>query len=117
LDDFAKWVNDDSKLSPINTVRQLPRILSNPDARKKFIAQNAREAMKLIEQPSSTAVITEATIDQLANALAHKIRNMNYSDVKILKENHDSAHAQALSDCYGELRDLCQDAGLIQQGE
>lgn len=115
-DDFAKWVND-SKISPLNTVRQLPRILGNPEAKKKFLSQNAREAMKVLEQPNSNAAIKEATIDQLANALASKIRSLNYPDVKSLREDNGLPRAQALSDCYEELHDLCKDIGLITNNE
>lgn len=116
MDDFAQWVND-SKISPLNTVRQLPRILGNTEAKKKFLSHDAREAMKVLEQPSSNAAIKEATIDQLANALASKIRALNWPDVKGLTEDHDSQRAQALTDCYEELHDLCKQTGLITENE
>lgn len=116
VDDFAQWVHD-SKISPLNTVRQLPRILANPEAKKKFISHDAREAMKIMEQPSANAAIKEASIEQLANALASKIRSLNWPDVKALTEDHDSPRAQALSDCYEELHDLCKQTGLISENE
>lgn len=116
LDDFAKWV-DDSKISPLNTVRQLPRILSNQEAKKKFLSHDAREAMKILEQPSANSAIKEATIDQLAIALVSKIRGLNYPDVKAFREDNDSPRVQALFDCYGELHDLCKDVGLITNNE
>lgn len=116
MEDFAKWVND-SKISPLNTVRQLPRILGNAEARRKFISHDAREAMKVLEQPSANAAIREATIDQLATALASKIRSLNYPDMKALREDNSSPRAQALSDCYEELHDLCKDIGLITDNE
>lgn len=116
MEDFAKWVND-SKISPLNTVRQLPRILGNPEAKKKFLSHDAREAMKVLEQPNANAAIKEATIDQLANALASKIRSLNYPDMKALREDNGSPRAQALSDCYEELHDLCTDIGLIMNNE
>ena len=116
MDIFARWVND-SKITPLNTVRQLPRILNNPEAKKKFLSHDAREAMKVLEQPNTSAVIKDATIDQLANALASKIRSLNYPDVKALREDNDSPRSQALSDCYEELHDLCRDIGLITDSE
>lgn len=116
MDDFAKWVHN-SKISPLNTVRQIPRILGNPDAKRKFLSHDAREAMKVLEQPSANAAIKEASLEQLANALASKIRNLNWPDVKTLSEAHDSPRAQALSDCYDELRDLCKQTGVIADNE
>jgi len=116
MDNFAQWVHD-SKISPLNTVRQLPRILGNPEAKKKFLSHDAREAMKVLEQPSSNAAIKEASIDQLANALASKIRALNWPDVKGLSEDHDSLRAQALTDCFEELHDLCKQTGLIPENE
>lgn len=116
LDDFSQWVHE-SKISPLNTVRQLPRILGNPEARKKFLSHDAREAMKVLEQPSSNAAIKEATIEQLANAMASKIRALNWPDVKGLSEDHDSQRAQALTDCFEELHDLCKQTGLIPENE
>ena len=116
LDNFAQWVHD-SKISPLNTVRQIPRILGNPEAKKKFLSHDAREAMKVLEQPNANAAIKEASVDQLANALASKIRSLNWPDVKDLTEAHDSPRAQALSDCYEELHDLCKQTGLISENE
>lgn len=119
LDDFAKWVHvgPNPKISPLNTVRQLPRILGNPEARKKFLSHDAREAMKVLEQPNLNTAIKEASLEQLANALASRIRNLNWPDVKDLIEVNDSARAQALADCYEEVRDLCKQAGLITENE
>jgi hypothetical protein len=116
MDDFAQWVHN-SKISPLNTVRQIPRILGNPEAKRKFITHDAREAMKVLEQPNANAAIKEASVDQLANALASKIRSLNWPDVKDLTEAHDSPRAQALSDCYEELHDLCKQTGLITENE
>lgn len=116
VDDFAEWVHE-SKISPLNTVRQIPRILGNSEAKKKFLSLDAREAMKVLEQPSANAAIKEASLEQLANALASKIRSLNWPDVKDLGETHDSQRAQALADCFAELHDLCKQTGLITENE
>lgn len=116
VDNFAEWVHE-SKISPLNTVRQIPRILGNPEAKKKFLSLDAREAMKVLEQPSANSAIKEASLEQLANALASKIRSLNWPDVKDLSETHGSQRAQALSDCFEELHDLCKQTGLITDNE
>ena len=73
--------------------------------------------MKVLEQPNTNAAIKEASLEQLANALSSKIRSLNWPDVKDLSETHDSLRAQALSDCFEELRDLCKQTGLIAENE
>jgi hypothetical protein len=110
LDDFAGWVND-SKIDPLQTVRQLPRILNNADAKRQFLTHNAREALKVLEQPSSNAVIRSATLDQLATALAVKIRSLNWPDVQALMANREGPQAQSLIDCFEELRALAKQLG------
>lgn len=110
LGDFGKWING-SNISPLNSVRHLPRILANPEARKRFLTHDARDAMRLLEQPSSTTVIKEASLDQLANALATKIRSLNFEDIRSLAETQDSPRTQAILDCWDEVNALCRHLG------
>jgi len=100
--DFAKWVND-SRFTPLNTVRQLPRILANAQAKHKFLTRNAGEAMRILEQPASSEVIKDASIDQLAAALAVKMRNLSWAEAKAMIEDPDGRASQAIVDCYLEL--------------
>lgn len=116
LEDFAKWVHE-SKINPTNTVRQLPRILAHPEAKKKFLSHNAREALKVLEVPNANAALKEATIEQLANALTNKIRNLNYSDLKEFQASIESTRVQALSDCCEDLLGLCKDIGITTVNE
>jgi hypothetical protein len=112
FDDFAMWVNN-SKINQLQNIRQLPRIFANPEAKKQFLSHDARHAMRILEQPSSTAIIKDASLEQLATALAVKIRNMEWSEVKGLKELPNGPVAQALIDCNDELHVLC---GEFSQG-
>jgi hypothetical protein len=107
LGDFAKWVHD-SKLSPQNTVRQLPRILANPEAKKQFLNHNAREALKVLDQPSPNSVISTATLEQLATALSVKIRQLNWSEVQSLVEMKEGSATQAVLTCFDEIKTLAQ---------
>lgn len=109
LDNFAEWVHE-SRINPLNSVRQLPRILANPQAKKQFLLHDAREALKILDQPSSSAILREATLDQLAQALAMKIRGLSWSEVKSLMES-PSERAQTLLDCFDELKQLCDQIG------
>jgi len=115
LHHFAKWVHE-SKLSPQNTVRQLPRILANPDAKKQFLAHNAREALKVLDQPSTNAVIANATLEQLATALSVKIRQLNWTEVQGLVEAKDGSASQAVLGCYDEVKSLAQVLGAQADG-
>lgn len=109
LENFAQWVHE-SRINPLNSVRQLPRILAIPQAKKQFLQHDAREALKVLDQPSSTAILREATLDQLAQGLAMKIRGLSWSEVKTLMES-PNGRAQALLDCFDELKQLCDQIG------
>lgn len=106
LEDFGNWVHQ-SRINPLNSVRQLPRILANPQAKKQFLQHDAREALKVLDQPSSSAILREATLDQLAQSLAIKIRSLSWPEVKGLMELPND-RAQGLLDCFDELKGLCE---------
>lgn len=107
--DFAKWVGTgdlDAKFKPLNTVRQLPRILDNPASKQRFLARDAAEAMRLLEQPASNEIIKDASIEQLASALAVKIRNLGLGDITTLRADPEGRTNQAVADCLLELQSL-----------
>jgi hypothetical protein len=110
--DFSKWVNDE-RFMPINTVRQLPRILSNPEARKKFLTRNATEAMRVLELPASTEVIKDASIEHLAAALTVKMRNLSWPEANAILQDADSRTTVAIVDCFIELKTLCNQMNLV----
>jgi hypothetical protein len=68
LTDFSQWIQDE-KLYPLNAVRALPRILGNPKAKETFFSDGAREALKLLDKPDLSKALTEARVEQLAQAL------------------------------------------------
>ena len=109
--DFAKWVND-SRFTPLHTVRQLPRILANPEARQRFLSRNAGEALRMLEQPASSEVIRDASAEQLATALTVKLRNLSWPEANSIQQNPESRQTLALVDCYLELKNLCQQLAL-----
>ncbi|OIQ75392.1 ParB-like nuclease domain protein [mine drainage metagenome] len=109
--DFAKWVNDD-RLSPLQTVRQLPRILAHSQARQRFLSRNAGEALKVLEQPASTEVIRDASVEQLAAALAVKMRSLTWPEANAILQDRESRLTQAIVDCYFELRSICKQLDL-----
>ena len=105
LEDFAEWLAE-GNINPLNSVRQLPRILANPAARKRFLDHDAREALKLLEQPNANSLIKDAPLEQLAAALASKLRTEPWDVVRPIMEDREGLKAQALIDCFEELSSL-----------
>ena len=104
--DFARWVND-RILYPLETVRKLPAILANPQARSVFLADGAREAEKvLISRPTGEA-LEDATLVQLAEALSDRITHLGYADFLRLRKDLDTAEIHALTEAMDQLIELC----------
>lgn len=105
LADFAKWIHDD-KLSPLNTIRALPRILRNPKARDIFLKHGAKAAVQTLERPDVTKALAEAGIGVLAQALTQAIYALPWHEAKRLKAEPGSDTAQQLNEALSALNDL-----------
>jgi len=97
LTDFAHWVQDE-KLYPLQTIRQLPRILRNPKAKELFLKQGAKAAMPLLDRPELGKALGDASIAQLAQALAQKVYGLNFLEAERIRTDSNSDEAQALSE-------------------
>jgi len=106
--DFAKWVRD-QMLSPLNTVRQLPRILENAKSKEVFLQDGAQEAMKLLDVPAPDEAIKDATLEQLAREIIRRVLNMSYSELQRLRANAAGAENGAICDARDQLTQLCSD--------
>ncbi len=104
---FAEWVND-QRLYPLNLVRKLPKILANSEARKVFLARGAREALKILDSPSTVEALEDATLIQLATALVDRIDKMSYPDSRRLREDLDTVDNHALTEARDRLAELCK---------
>jgi hypothetical protein len=114
--DFSKWIID-HKIDPLNTIRQLPIVLDNPKSREIFLKGGRRsiqEALKALEVPAPDAILRNASISQLAQALFDRILNLPYGDLKLFKANKDSSEVQILFEAKDQLIDLCNDIDLEQ---
>lgn len=96
--DFSKWVNM-KKIFPLRTVRKLPKILGNEEAKRTFFLEGAREAIKILDAPDLDTKLREASISQLARALQEKINTLTYEEAKHLA-------TERKSDAHLDLRDL-----------
>ena len=103
--DFATWVHED-KLSPLNTIRSLPRILRNQKAKEAFLKHGAKEAMKLLERPDLSKALAEAGIGALAEALTQAIYALPWKEAERLRAEPASEMAQQLSEATAALNDL-----------
>jgi hypothetical protein len=107
ISDFANWVSN-RNIDPLNTVRALPRILRHPQAKVKFLAVNAREALKILDVPSSPA-LTSVPFDQLLLALMERLDKFPYPEVKALQKDPGGNMAQLLLQTKDSLVELCND--------
>lgn len=105
--DFAKWVAD-GNINPLQSVRALPRILASPAAKKAFLDHDAREAIKLLEQPPSSTLLRDAPVDQLATALANKLRTLSFQDARRLAGDPGHPAMMALVECHSEISALLE---------
>jgi hypothetical protein len=101
-DDFSQWVID-GLLSPLNTVRQLPRILDDQEAREVFLKDGAQEAIKCLEIEPADASLAEATMTQLAQELGRRVSRMEFRDMQRLKSDPESEDSQSLLEAKTQL--------------
>ena len=109
---FSRWV-DKKKVSPLNSVRKLPQILENSEAKRTFLQVGAREAIKKLDAPNLDTKLQEASISQLSRALQEKIDTLPYNEAKQIASDSESEAYLDLKDvlaCVEELMRL--DNGL-----
>ena len=87
--EFSQWV-DNRNISPLNTVRRLPQILKNGEAKRTFLLEGAREAIKKLDSPDLDTKLREASISQLARALQEKINTLDFEEAQRIRAEHES---------------------------
>lgn len=105
--DFSRWV-DERKLFPLNSVRRLPQILDNPDAKRVFLREGARAAIKVLDAPDLDTRLRESNISQLAKALQEKIGLLSYDDAERITSQPDSEEYLDLKDLLISVADLLE---------
>jgi hypothetical protein len=107
LKSFAEWIRD-WKVDPLNTVRAIPRILKNPQAKTKFLAVGAREAIKILEVPAPPA-LANVPVEQLLRTLIDRLNLIPFPDVKAMRGDPGSQKAQLLLEAQEILADVCRE--------
>jgi hypothetical protein len=106
MSDFAVWVRD-SLISPLNTVRQLPQIFSNPRAKEVFLRDGAKEAIKVLNV-GSDPTLESADIESLAATLYKKLSSLPMDEFKEMKRDLEKQKVVALFSLEEELVETCK---------
>ena len=105
--DFCEWVHTE-KIYPLNTVRQLPKILGDEKIREIFLKEGAREALRHIDLPDNKQLLSQASILELANALRAAIDAMPFENFRRLKDNPEHDEVIAMNDLYSTLQNTLE---------
>lgn len=106
--DFSKWIIDDL-ISPLNLVRQLPRILQDERSRGVFFRDGAKEALKILDVPPPDEALKDASLEQLAHEVVRRVLNMAYSELQRMREKVGSDENEIFCQARDQLVQLCQD--------
>jgi len=106
LTSFSKWVHN-QLIYPLSTVRQLPQILSNPEAKEIFLKDGAKEAMKVIDIGGDVS-LQNANIEALASVLYKKLSSLPLDEFKEMKKDLGKQKVVALFSLEEELGDTCK---------
>ncbi len=108
LNDFGEWIKD-GKIHPLNTIRQLPAVLSDSEAKKIFTEGgigSIKTAIKHVERNrdnSQNVILQNATLEQLIIATKNKFSNLTWIESKEFNKTAD------LEDLYDMLRKFLSD--------
>jgi hypothetical protein len=105
INDFAKWIYD-KKIHPLASVRWLPKILKNKKATTVFLKKGAQEALRMLDRPDLSKALQDATLAQLAQALAVAINKVPFAVAKELEKDPTSDTNQALIEAQDALNNF-----------
>ena len=106
--DFAKWVHE-GLISPLITVRDLPKILQNPKSKEVFLRDGTKEAVRVLDIPTPDAALKDATLEQLTQEISKRIRNMPFGEVQRLRADITSSENEKIREACDQLNQLCKD--------
>ena len=106
--DFSNWVAN-GKFHRLEDVRVIPRILANEEAFRVFEDEGSSAAILYLQNLSEgNQNLGNASIKELAEAFAQKIRNLNWSEVVQMQQNPEDPKTIALVDAYSEAKTLVE---------
>lgn len=105
LTDFATWIHDD-RLSPLNTVRQLPSILQDAKAREIFLRDGAKAAVRTLDVPDPRKTLAEANVAQLAVALTQALWKIEWGERDQIAKDQKNETKDALLELHSVISDF-----------
>lgn len=110
MTDFARWV-DSKKVFPLNTVRQLPKVLGDRRAKEIFESKNIKEALKSLDSPNVEKVLENTNLADLCRALQRSIDSLQYQDFVEMQKNDSHPDRLAVLDLNDSFLKLVSDLG------
>lgn len=105
IGDFAQWIHD-RRIDPLYTVRQLPAVLENAKAHQIFLKQGMKKAIAALDRPDLDVELGQASIGQLARALAEAVRRIDLAEIRRLRANPDDETVRSAYEALEELQGL-----------
>lgn len=108
--DFAKWIIE-GLLSPLETVRSLPNILQNPEAKKVFLKDGAKEARLVLNKITETsdASLKQCSLIELANEAMRRLAEMSHAKWKDMRDDSTNADRNTLEELKFQLGETLAD--------
>lgn len=114
--DFARWIHE-GKLKPLWHIRELPRILRHPEARRVFLRENSREALKQLERPDLSKSLMDADLLQLARALSARAQKVNVGELTSIREKGGAEELMDARDSLKMLIGILKNPDLFGDGD
>lgn len=108
--DFAKWINE-RKLHPLDMIRQLPRILQHEKSKQVFLADGAREAIKVLdalEKPEGVS-LASASLETIAREIYKRINEIPYNEIMRLRSEANTEEKDIIRNAVDALTSLWKD--------
>jgi len=115
--DFSKWVIEDL-FHPLETVRSLPDILSDQEAKTVFLEQGASEARIVLNAKiasSDSESLNTANLLELSNEISRRLSKMAHTEWMKMKENINDPTRTSLSNLLWELKDYLK--GIVEEDD
>ena len=103
--DFAQWVNE-GKFKPLNTIRSLPQLLENDKVREVFMADGAKEALKVLNTQDVEVDLKAANVTQLATELYKRINAIQYHEIQKFRGDDENDFRDLIADVRDSLDEL-----------
>lgn len=107
IKDFGKWIRD-GKIYRLDSVRHLPKVLHDDEARKVFLEGGIRsieDAVKVLDQriekkadkSGDNVTLERASLHHLAETLARRISSLPYAEMRALRDREHEEAAEQVS--------------------